>query len=315
MKLSPAQDDLSGAQMKVLIAGGSGFLGTSLRDSLTRNGHEVFALTRRAPQAAHQIQWDGRTTNGWGHVINEMDAVVNLTGYGLEHWPWTKRQKQKFLDSRVVPGRALATAIKDAKRRPLVFLQTSGINRYGLRGDGIADESTPPGDDFLAQLTIPWEDATQPIEELGVRRVIARNAVVLARNDGMFPLMTLAPRLFFGGTFGNGKQAMPWIHIKDQTNAMRLLLENEQAHGPFNLIAPQSTSNGEFMRAVTRALRRPYWFHVPKVLLRLVLGEMSVLLTEGRYSQPKRLIELGFRFQFGTLNDAMKDLLARKPTR
>jgi uncharacterized protein (TIGR01777 family) len=247
--------------------------------------------------------------------MNDMDAVVNLTGFGLEHWPWTRKQKQKFVDSRVLPGLALASAIRGATRRPRLFLQTSGINRYGLRGKGLADESTPPADDFLAQLTVGWEDATKPVEELGVRRVIIRNAVVLARNDGLFPLMALAPRLFFGGKFGDGKQAMPWIHIADQTKAMHFLLENENASGPFNLISPEPVSNADFMRAIAKALHRPYWFHVPKFLLKLVLGEMSVLLTEGRYAFPKRLIELGFQFQFGTLNDAMEDLLVRKITR
>jgi uncharacterized protein len=297
--------------MKVLIAGGSGFLGSALRNSLTKDSHDVFILTRRASKKPNEIRWDGKTANGWGGVVNEMDAIVNLTGYGLEHWPWTKRQKQKFVDSRVLPGRALVAAIQAARRRPRVFLQASGINRYGLRGEGLANEFTPPADDFLAQLTIQWEDATKPVEKLGVRRVIIRNAIVLARNEGLFPFMALAPRLFFGGKFGDGKQAIPWIHIADHTNAMRFLLENEDAHGAFNLIAPQLTSNAEFMRAVARALRRPYWFHIPRFLLRLVLGEMSVLLTEGRYSQPKRLIELGFQFQFGKLGEAMEDLLVR----
>ena len=297
--------------MKVLIAGGSGFLGTSLRKSMARDGHEIFVLTRRAPRRADQIQWDGKTAAGWGHRVNEMAAVVNLTGYGLEHWPWTKRQKEKFVNSRVLPGRALVAAIQTADHRPRVLLQTSGVNRYGLRGEGIADETTPPADDFLAQLTVPWEDATKPVEQLGVRRVIFRNAVVLARRGGLFPLLALAPRLFFGGTFGDGKQAMPWVHISDHTNAMRFLLENENAHGPFNLISPQPTSNAEFMQAIARALHRPYWFHVPKFLLRIALGEMSVLLSEGRYSQPKRLIELGFQFQFGQLQNAMEDLLVR----
>jgi uncharacterized protein (TIGR01777 family) len=298
--------------MKVLIAGGSGFLGTALKNSLTRDGHDVFILTRKSPKNSNEIEWDGKTTNGWGNIVNEIDAIANLTGYGLEHWPWTKRQKRKFRDSRVIPGRLLVSAIQNAGRRPGVFLQTSGVNRYGLRGDGIADESTAPGSDFLGQLAIPWEDVTKPIEELGVRRVIVRNAVVLDRKGGLFPRMTLAPRLFFGGTFGNGKQSMPWIHIVDQTNAMRFLLENDNAHGPFNLVAPRPTTSAEFMRAVSKALHRPYWFHVPAFLLRLVLGEMSVLLTEGRYSQPKRLIELGFPFQFGELEKAMEDLLVRK---
>jgi uncharacterized protein (TIGR01777 family) len=301
--------------MKVLIAGGSGFLGTALKNSLIKANHNVLILTRRTSKDAHEIQWNGKTPNGWGHLVNDMDAVVNLTGFGLEHWPWTKRQKQRFVDSRVTPGLALVSAIRNAARRPSVFLQNSGINRYGLRGEGLADESTPPGEDFLAQLSIKWEDATQPVEELGVRRVIARNAVVLGRSEGLFPLMTLAPRLFIGGKFGDGKQAMPWIHIADQTNAMCFLLQNENASGPFNLISPEPTSSAEFMRVVCKTLHRPYWFHVPKFLLRIMLGEMSVLLTEGRYSQPKRLIELGFQFQFGKLENAMEDLLIRTSTR
>lgn len=294
--------------MNVLIAGGSGFIGTALSKSLEQDGHKVFILTRSQSRRPNQIQWDGKTTNGWGSRINEMDAVVNLTGFGLEHWPWTKRQKQKFIDSRVIPGLALASAIKDSSRRPRIFVQASGINRYGLRNETIADESAPPAGDFLAQITVPWEDATKSVEELGVRRVITRNAVVLARRGGLFPLMALPVRLFFGGKFGDGKQATPWIHIADHVNAIRFLLENENARGPFNLIAPTPTSNADFMRIIAQKLKRPYWFHLPAFLLRIPLGEMSVLLTEGSYSQPKRLLELGYKFQFSTLEDAVHDI-------
>ncbi len=300
--------------MKVLIAGGSGFLGKALTNSLKNDHHEVIILTRRAPKYANQIQWDGKTTKGWRHIVNEVDAVIHVAGFGLQHWPWTRKQKQRFIDSRVLPGLALASAIQNASRRPRVFLQSSGINRYGLEGEGIADESTPPASDFLAQITVPWEAATEPLEELGVRRIVTRSAIVLAKNGGMFPLLALPVRLFFGGRFGNGKQAVSWIHIVDQIKAIRFLLENENAHGPYNLISPVPTSNADFMRAVAKALHRPYWFHVPAFLLRLVLGEMSILLTEGRYSQPKRLIELGFQFQFGELKNAMEDLLVRTKT-
>ena len=294
--------------MNVLIAGGTGFIGTALSQSLEQDNHKVFILTRQRPSKNNHILWDGRTTNGWGHLLNEMDAVVNLTGYGLDHWPWTKRQKQKFIDSRVIPGLALASAVKDSSRRPGVFLQVSGINRYGLWNSSIADESTPPADDFLAQITVGWEDATKSVEELGVRRVIARNAVVLAKRGGLFPLMALPVRLFFGGKFGDGKQATPWIHITDHIAAIRYLLENENAHGPFNLIAPTPTSNADFMKTIAKSLRRPYWFHLPSFLLRILLGEMSVLLTEGSYSQPKRLLEFGYEFKFPKLEDALEDL-------
>ena len=297
--------------MKVLIAGGSGFLGTALKNLLTHTSHEVFILTRGPSQGRNQIHWDGITVQGWGNLLNEMDAVVNLTGYGLEHWPWTKRQKQRFLDSRVLPGLALVSAIQNASRRPKVFLQSSGINRYGLYGEGIADEDTPPAKDFLAQLTVKWEDATQPVELLGVRRVIARSAVVLAGRGGLFPLMALPVRLFFGGKLGTGSQAMPWIHLADEVRAFKLLLENEEAHGAYNLIAPTQTSNAEFMRAIAKTLHRPYWFHVPKFLLKLALGEMSVLITEGRYSQPQRLLGQGFQFNFPAVDDALRNIFSK----
>jgi len=120
--------------------------------------------------------------------------------------------------------------------------------------------------------------------------------------------MTLPVRLFFGGNFGDGEQATPWIHITDHIAAIRYLLENENAHGPFNLIAPTPTSNADFMKIIAKSLRRPYWFHFPAFLLRIPLGEMSILLTEGSYSQPKRLLELGYKFQFPKLEDAVKDL-------
>ena len=295
--------------MNVLIAGGSGFLGSALTRHLTSHQHKVFILTRQTPKQPNQIHWDARTPEGWAHHLNEMDAVINLTGYGLEHWPWTQRQKQRFIDSRVIPGFALATAFEKATRRPGIFIQASGINRYGLSGAGVADESTAVAEDFLAQLTVQWEDATRSIEVLGVRRVVTRNAVIFAKRGGLFPLMILSVRLFFGGRFGAGKQAIPWLHIEDYVNAIRFLLENENARGAYNLIAPQLTTNAEFMHGVAKTLRRPFWFHIPKALLQIPLGEMSVLLTEGRASRPKRLLEQGFQFQFGQLDAALKDLL------
>lgn len=294
--------------MKILIAGGSGFLGTALQLSLKEKQHETYVLTRRVPNRPNEIQWDGRSMGEWAKRLEEMDAVVNLTGFGLEHWPWTKSQKRRFYDSRVHPGRALVSAIKDSARRPKVFLQISGINHYGLRGNTIADESTPPADDYLAQLTVQWEAATQPVEELGVRRIVARTAVVLDTHGGLFPLMALPVRLFVGGPLGGGQQAVPWIHLADLVGAFRFLLENQKASGVFNLIAPAPTSNADFMRAIAKAVHRPYWFPVPAFLLRMILGEMSALVVDGRYSQPKRLLELGYRFKFPSVVEAFDNL-------
>ena len=166
-------------------------------------------------------------------------------------------------------------------------------------------------DDFLGQLTVQWENATQPVEDLGIRRVIARTAVVLAGKGGLFPLMALPVRLYVGGKFGSGSQAMPWIHLADAVRAMRFLLEHEETNGAYNLIAPTPASNEEFMGAMARALHRPFWFHLPKPVLRFVLRDMHVLLTEGRYSQPKRLLEQGFDFQYPDIEGALENLFAK----
>jgi uncharacterized protein (TIGR01777 family) len=296
--------------MKVLIAGGSGFLGTALADHLRSAGHLVWILTRRVSLIEQQIHWDGVTAAGWADRIGEFDAVVNMTGFGLEHWPWTKSQKQRFQDSRILPGHALVAAIERSSHRPGVFVQISGINYYGLTGDTIADEWTPPGNDYLAQLAVQWEAATRIVENSGVRYAAARTAVVLDAKYGQFPLMVLPVRLFFGGRLGDGHQAVPWIHLADQIGAIRYILENAKASGAINLISPTPTSNEEFMRAIAKCLHRPYWFPTPAFALRAVLGEMSTLVISGRYCMPKRLLEFGYNFRYPTIESALNDLFS-----
>jgi len=296
--------------MKVLIAGGSGFMGKHLIESLIADSHQVWVLSRNPNQIIQGTQivgWDGQTTDDWGQLIEEMDAVVNLSGLSLYNWPWTKARKQQFHDSRVKPGLALASVIKNADHRPEVLIQISGINHYGLDG-GVADESTPPGDDYLSQLTVAWENSTKSVQEVGVRHVICRTSVVLARDAILLWLMALPIRLFVGGSLGSGEQALPWIHIDDQIGAIRFLMENSEAEGPYNLIAPQMTSNAEFMRTLARVLRRPYWFRVPAFLMRFALGEMSVLVLKGRYSKTERLFDLGYNMHFSELEKALRDI-------
>ena len=298
--------------MNIMISGGAGFLGNALTRSFLSDGHKVFILTRGSsvPTGAQAVKWDARTTEGWGHLISDMDVVIHLNGKSLSSWPWTTGMKKTFHDSRILPGLALSQAIRGAERRPKVFVQMSGINYYGLQGD-FADESTPAGDDFLAKLAVQWEDATKAVDELGVRRVVVRSAPVLGRGGGLLGLMVLPVRLFVGGPYGSGKHSMPWIHLTDWVGAVRHLVANENARGVYNLIAPTPTSNAEFNKAVADVLRRPYWFPTPAFLLRNVLGEMSVLILEGRFSQPKRLIESGYKFQFPGPREALVDLLGK----
>lgn len=298
--------------MNVLITGGTGLIGRALAQSLLADGHKIWILTR-APERARlrlgctAVGWDGRTAQGWGELVNEMDAIVNLAGINMAAWPWTKARKQSFWNSRVWAGQAVADAIRLAKKKPAVLVQSSGIGHYGLRGEP-AVESTPPGDDFSARLTVAWEFSSQPVEDFGVRRVVIRSAVVLSRENIIMKLMEFPARLFFGGRLGSGQQTFPWIHIADEIGAIRFLLDDERARGPFNLIAPESISNAEFLRALARRLKRPYWFHVPAFLMRLALGEMSVMVLDGRPAQPKRLLEAGYQFKYPALEGALMEL-------
>ena len=300
--------------MNVLITGGTGMIGTALSKSLMADGHAVYVLTRsphdrRLPEGVQALGWDGRTTAGWGERMSSMDAVVNLVGERLSKWPWTSAQRRRFLDSRVNGGKALVEAIRAASPRPKVLIQASGVNYYGPLGLTPISETQPRGGDFLADLCKDWEASTQPVEELGLRRAVIRSAVVLNPRDGILPIMMLPVRLFAGGRLGSGQQGLPWIHQKDEVAAIRFLLDNPQAAGPFNLAGPNPVSNAEFMRILAKVMERPYWLPVPAWAMRLVLGGMSTLVLDGMYVLPERLQGLGFRFQFETAEAALKDQL------
>jgi uncharacterized protein len=300
--------------MRVLIAGGTGMIGMTLVESLLADGHQPFVLTRsvqaaRFPEGVQIIAWDGRTTTGWGEVMGQVDAVVNLVGERLSRWPWTKKQRQRFWNSRVDSGQALVEAIRAASPRPKVFIQASGVNYYGPRGLSTVSEADLPGTDYLADLCIAWEDSTKMVEELGVRRIIVRSAIVLDARDGILPIMMLPIKLFVGGPLGSGRQGLAWIHLDDEVAAIRFLLENQEVSGPFNLTAPAPISNADFLRILAGLLKRPYWLPVPAFVLRFVLGGMSTLVVDGMYLLPKRLVDLGFHFHFETAESALSNLM------
>ena len=300
--------------MKVMIAGGSGLIGSALTHSLLEDGHEVWLLSRnpkksRVPQGVKSLEWDGRTVyNHWLGVFSQMDAVVNLAGSTIGQWPWSDARKKEILNSRVNAGLTIAQAYEKSSPRPPVLLQASGIGYYGQRGIETLNEDSPTGNDFLSTVAINWESATRIVDTMGVRRVILRTGLVLAKNEGVLPLMALPVRLFVGGPIGSGKQGISWIHIRDQVRAIRFLMENDNARGVYNLCAPNPVSNADFMRALARALYRPHWLQVPGFVMRLLLGEMSDLLLSGQFAIPQRLVNLGFAFDFESAYDAFKDL-------
>jgi len=300
--------------MRIIVTGGTGFIGTALTISMLAEGHQVWILTRnlqtaRLAEGARGAGWDGRTTSGWGELVSQVDAIINLTGESLGSGPWTGARKNRILSSRVEAGKAISAAIHQASPRPKILIQASAVGFYGPHGDEPVTEESAPGHGFLAEVCKAWEASSQTVEEAGVRRVVIRTGVVLSRKAGALQRMLLPFRLFIGGPLGNGRQGLPWIHPADEVAGIRFLLENEKAQGVFNLSTPEPISNADFGRILAKVMRRPYWLPVPAFALHLLLGEMSTLVLEGQYILPRRLLELGFRFRFETAEAALRDLL------
>jgi hypothetical protein len=259
-------------------------------------------------EGARGVGWDGRTTNGWESLVSQVDAIVNLAGESLGSGSWTKVRKNRIVSSRMEAGRVVTEAIRKANPRPRVLIQASAVGFYGPHGSEVVTEGFSQGRGFLAEVCRDWEPSTQPVEQLGVRRVVVRTGIVLSKKDGALQRMLLPYKLFVGGPLGTGRQGFPWIHPADEVAGIRFLLENDQATGVFNLSAPDPLSNADFGRILARVIRRPYWFPVPAFAIRLLLGEMSTLVLDGQYMVPNRLLELGFRFRFEKAEPALWDL-------
>jgi uncharacterized protein (TIGR01777 family) len=302
--------------MRIIISGGTGFIGTTLTKNLLTEGHQVWILTRnmqsaRLAEGVRVVGWDAKTTAGWGELVSQVDTIINLAGESLGTGLWAEERKKRILSSRVDSGQAISDAIRQANPRPKTLIQASAVGFYGLHGDEPLTEESAPGRGFLAEVCKAWEASSLPVEELGVRRVVIRTGVVLSKDGGALRRMMLPFGLFAGGPLGNGRQGFPWIHLADEVEGIRFLMENEKALGIFNLSAPNPLSNAEFGHILAKVMRRPYWLPVPAFALRLLLGEMSTLVLEGQYMVPKRLQELGFRFRFETAEAALRDLMRR----
>jgi hypothetical protein len=301
--------------MRVIITGGSGLIGRALATDLIRSSHEVIILSRRPerviglPERVRTERWDGRTAEGWQSLADGADAIVNLAGENISSRRWTGERKHAILQSRLNAGQAVVEAVSAASRKPRVVIQASGIGYYGPCGNEEITEETPPGHDFLASLAVEWESSTVYVEALGVRRAIIRSGVVLSTEGGALPRMLLPFRFFVGGRLGSGRQWFPWIHIADEVSAIRFLIENEAASGPFNLSAPTPLTNAEFSHLLGQQLGRPALMPTPELALRLLFGEMATALLYGQRAIPKRLLQLGFRFRFPEAGPALRDLL------
>jgi uncharacterized protein (TIGR01777 family) len=298
--------------VRIVIAGGSGFLGRALVAALRHDGHEVTVLTRRTPAPHGSVTWspDGHV-GPWAAAIDGADGVVNLAGESIAGRRWSEARKRTLLESRVVPTRSLVNAVQHATRPPAAFVQGSAIGYYGPRGDEIVNDDAAAGDDFLGRTCVAWEAAAAPLEGTPVRLARLRTGLVLAQDGGVLQRMLLPFRLGLGGPFGDGRHYMPWVHRDDWVDLVRWLLATRAAAGAFIGAAPEPVTNQAFVATLGHVLHRPHLLRAPALALRTVLGEMADVVLTGQRAVPARALALGFRYRFPTLEPALHDLLAR----
>jgi uncharacterized protein (TIGR01777 family) len=313
--------------MKIVIAGGTGFLGSPLAEVYAEEGHDVRVLTRSLPpgEARHEpgTGMPGVTRVGWAPtgpesdsaaaaltaLVDDADAVVNLAGESLGDKRWTAQRKAQLRDSRIHPTRALVAATRATARPPRVFVSASGAGYYGASGDEPKTEDSPPGNDFLAQLCEDWEAEARRASPAGTRVVLLRTGIVLERSGGVLAKLLPPFRFFVGGPMGSGRQYVSWIHRLDYLEMVRWIIDTPGIDGAVNATAPHPVTNREFARAVGRALRRPSFVPAPAFALKILLGEMAEpLLLTGQRVIPARALSHGYHFRYPEIDIAMRGI-------
>jgi len=302
---------------RIILAGGSGFLGQALGQVLLVKGYEVIVLGRGQSKVSGGIrheQWDGHTLGGWASLLDGARAVVNLTGRSVNcrHTPENKRQ---IMDSRVNSVRVLGDAISRCAQPPEVFVQSSSLAIYGDPGDRWCDEEAPQAEGFSAEVCKRWEAAFADVQKAGMRKVVLRIGIALAAGQGALPVLARLTRCYLGGKVSHGRQYISWIHIDDLVRMFVDAIERPDLSGVFNATGPNQVKNAEFMRELRRTLHRPWSPPVPAWATQIgaaLMGTEASLALTGRRARPCRFLEHGFQFQFPILRDAIANLYANK---
>jgi hypothetical protein len=298
---------------RIIIAGGSGFIGRALTRELVRQGFVVTVLTR-APRprsdGVTEVLWQGAEAGSWAGQLDGAEAVINLAGQNI-NCPHTPANLRGLASSRVNSVNALAAAIGAAAQPPRVWVQASAVGFYGDEAVGECDENIPAGQDPLAKICQQWEAAVAAVNLPATRKVVLRIGFVLGREGGALPLLGRLTRCFLGGTAGHGRQYISWIHLADLVAMFVAAVTDENLAGTYNAVAPQPVPNAEFMRALRRALHRPWSPPVPALAVRLgarLMGSEGSLALASQRCVPRRFQAAGFRFQFADLPTALRDL-------
>jgi uncharacterized protein (TIGR01777 family) len=303
--------------MKILITGSTGLIGNALVNDLQRAGHTVCRLLRPGTEMrssagssrGFDVNWDP-ATGELGGAADGADAVVNLSGAPIADGRWTPERKNLLRASRVDTTRTLVNALARMNARPRVLVSASAVGIYGNRGEELLTEDSARGSNFLSGLAADWEAEAVKAEALGIRVVLARFSIVLAKQGGALLQMVRPFQFGVGGKIGSGQQWMSWITLDDVVNLIRLTLENGRVRGPMNFASPQPVRNAEFTKALAEVMHRPAFFSAPAFALRLALGEMAdELVLSSQRCLPKKAQDSGYRFQHSEISAALQHVL------
>lgn len=308
--------------MHIVITGGTGFVGRRLVDRLLTEesqAHHLTVLTRdvdRADQILGQqprlskVAYEPLQAQSWGSALEGAEAVINLAGEPLAAGRWTPARKAEIQNSRIKGTQVLVEAIRSCSSRPQVMISGSAVGYYGPQNsDQSLDERTPPGDDFLAQLSQDWEAAAAPVQDLGVRLAFLRTGIVLGPGGGALDQLLGPFQSFVGGPLGSGQQWLSWIHREDLVRLMIFILDHDPCSGPFNGTAPQPVKMQEFCLTLGQVLGRPSWLPVPSFALELLLGEAAQVVLTGQRVLPTQAEQAGFTFEYPDLRAALQQIL------
>lgn len=294
--------------MKILITGGTGFIGKELQKQLKESGHEVVILSRRGGD----FLWNPDKGEMDGRALEGVDAIIHLAGAGIAEKRWTDSRKEELIQSRVQSSQTLYQALKQHSHQVKTLVSASGIGYYGAdTGEKLCEENSEPGHDFIASCTQAWESSLQGIEGLGIRVVKFRIGLVMGNGGGIFPVLQKPIRWFVGANIGTGKQWQSWIHLQDLISMFQWALQEKSMNGVYNAVAPEPLRQSDLNKQLARAMHRPLFLPaVPAFVLRLVLGEMALLVTGGNLVSSNRIQkEAGFSFRFVRFSEALKDLI------
>ncbi|MDP4115323.1 MAG: TIGR01777 family oxidoreductase [Bacteroidota bacterium] len=301
---------------KIVITGATGLIGKRLIPLLKSRNDEVIVFTRsvekaqsEAPQADKYVNFDYSTPGEWQNTIDGSNIIIHLAGANIAAKRWSLEYKKVIYDSRINSTKALVDAMKKARNRPELFICASASGYYGDRGHESLKEDSSAGNDFLANLCIDWEKEAAKVEDLSIRRISLRTGVVLSKDEGALKRMLTPYKFYVGGPIGTGKQYFPWIHIQDYLNIILFCIDNPTISGPVNAAAPETVSMYKFADILGLVIEKPSMFEVPKLFLKIALGEIADSLVASQRVIPKKLKDAGFEFKYPNADRALRNLL------